>query len=81
MDELLIDYEHESIYSSFMLTKTAKESMKNQDSPDGDATIYSIDDIDYSIKNLIKYPGEIKTIGDFKEYILSKNTVFLIKKD
>lgn len=30
MDELLIDYEHESIYSSYMLTKTAEENIDDK---------------------------------------------------
>ncbi len=61
LDELLIDYEHESIYSSYMLTLKADEN-RNQSTQ-----ISNFDDIVFNIKDFKESPGRLINISDFNQ--------------
>jgi hypothetical protein len=87
MDQLLIDYEHESIYSSFMLTKVADEKRF----PHVETTTKEIFDLfnkSFSINDISLYPGastEYRYFGNLTNveaainYILLKDANNLIE--
>jgi hypothetical protein len=58
MDDLLIDYEHESIYSSYMLSKMAQENRVDTDEElDLFSRIFSIKDFSDEPGRVHNYPG------------------------
>jgi len=59
MDELLIDYEHESIYSSYMLTKTSNENRVKTDE------INYLFDIPIDMQMIKETPGKIVKVSEF----------------
>ncbi len=61
MDELLIDYEHESIYSSYMLTLKASENINQS------AEINELRDIVFTTKEFKENPGRTILVKDFNK--------------
>jgi len=64
MDELLIDYEHESIYSSYMLTLKAQEQRFNSEISEESCLF----DQTFSIQDFISNPGEAELYNNFENY-------------
>jgi len=62
MDELLIDYEHEAIYSAYMLTYKASEHTTNGD----EISQFNLFEKEFSIENFTKYYGEVSYYDGIK---------------
>jgi len=66
MDELLIDYEHESIYSSFMLTKIAYERSQEA-GEEKNAIEQSLFETKFTMKDIREWPGDTSNYNHFGE--------------
>ncbi len=61
LDELLIDYEHESIYSAYMLTLKASENIQKTDQ------VAVLSDIVFTAQDIKDTPGRLIHINDFNK--------------